>query len=86
MEGIQAIVMAATGSKLEDETALLMLKEMLIKCNSREERERLDQLEWRLSEERLLFNTSARELIDLYDRYSDGESLDSIVTSIKCKG
>ena len=68
------------------EETLLVLKEKIYKYNSREERERLDKLGWRLSEERLLSNTSTRELIDLYDRYNDGESLDSIVTSIKHPG
>lgn len=68
------------------ETALLVLKENVYKYNSQEERERLDELGRRLSEERLLPNTGIRELIDLYDRYNDGESLDSIVTSIKHPG
>lgn len=66
--------------------ALLVLKEKIYKYNSREEKERLDKLGRRLSEEGLLSNTSMRELIDLYDRYSDGESLDIIIFSIKHPG
>ena len=68
------------------ETALLVLKEKIYNYNSQEERERLDKLGRRLSEERLLSNTSIRELIDLYDRYSNGESLNSIITSVKNPG
>lgn len=63
-----------------------ILKDSVYKYNSHEERERLEELGRRLSEERLLSHTSARELVDLYDRYSDEESLDSIVTSIKHPG
>ena len=66
--------------------ALLVLKENIFKYNSQEERERLYELGRRLSAERLLSNTSIRELIDLFDRYNDGESLDSIVTSVKHPG
>ena len=65
------------------EECMKVLKEKIYKYNSKEEKERLDELGRRLSEERLLSNTSMRELIDLYERYSNGESLDSIINSIK---
>ena len=65
------------------EECMKVLKEKIYKYNSKEEKERLDELGRRLSEERLLSNTSIRELIDLYDRYNNGESLDSIINSIK---
>ena len=68
------------------EELMEVLKEKIYKYNNREEKERLDELGRRLSEERLLSNTSIRELIDLYDRYGDGESLDSIIASIKHPG
>lgn len=75
-----------TGRNSCGEEALLVLKENIYKYNSREEKERLDKLGQRLSEERLLSNASIRELIDLHVRYNDGESLDSIVASIKHPG
>ena len=68
------------------EELMEVLKEKIYKYNNREEKERLDELGRRLSEERLLSNTSIRKLIDLYDRYGDGESLDSIIASIKHPG
>lgn len=79
--------MATKGQKEEiihsGEECMKVLKEKIYKYNSKEEKERLDELGRRLSEERLLSNTSMRELIDLYERYSNGESLDSIINSIK---
>ena len=68
------------------EELMEVLKVKVYKYNSREERERLDELGCRLSEERLLSNTCTGELIELYDRYNDGESLDSIIACIKHPG
>ena len=69
-----------------DEQALLVLKDQISRYHTREERESLDELGRRLSEERLLSNAGMSELTDLYDRYNNGESLDSIVTSLRHPG
>ena len=69
-----------------DEQTLLVLKDQISRYHSREERERLDELGRRQSEERLLSKTGMSELTDLYDRYNNGEPLDSIVTSLRHPG
>mgnify|MGYP001792338867 CR=1 FL=1 len=66
--------------------ALVVLKEQILQYGSRGKGERLDKLGRRLSEERLLSNITIKELLGLYDRYNDGESLDSIMISLRDPG
>lgn len=69
------------------EEALALLKENIYKYNSMEERQRLDELGKRLSEEKLLRSVNTRDLIGWFERYSDdGETLDGIIASVKHPG
>lgn len=74
-------------SQYSGQQALKVLKENIYKYYSREDRNRLDELGCRLTEEGLLHSLDTQKLIDLFERYSDGDdTLDGVITSLRFQG
>ena len=69
------------------EEALVVLKDNLYQYNNAKERQCLNDLGVRLLKEQLLAPASTDDLIGWFERYCyDGESLDTIIASIKHPG